>query len=98
MLTQDNPIILAIFFSKGHSIRPDLLADSDPSPPPPPPPPVRRRHHRTAMMRRRRFMYQPEDPHRRRYKLALATAFLAATAVNFVLDVAFQVRAKSCKT
>ena len=39
----------------------------------------------------KRFLIQPEDPHRRKYKLVLAVYFLFCTVLNFVLDLAFQV-------
>jgi hypothetical protein len=35
---------------------------------------------------------QPEDPHRRKYKIALSIHFLFVTILNFVLDIAFQVK------
>ena len=38
------------------------------------------------------MLIQPEDPHRRRYKLFLAVSFLIATVINFSLDLALQVR------
>jgi len=38
-----------------------------------------------------KLVVQPEDPHRRRYKCVLSTAFLLVTALNLGLDIAYQV-------
>lgn len=42
--------------------------------------------------RMHKMLIQPEDSHRRKYKLALSIHFLLVTAVNIALDVAFQAR------
>lgn len=62
------------------SIRPDLLADSEPQS-------VGFLNGKVKQM----LNYQPEDPHRRKYKIALSIHFLLVTLLNFVLDLAFQV-------
>ncbi|TRY72338.1 hypothetical protein TCAL_16154 [Tigriopus californicus] len=40
----------------------------------------------------RKLLIQPEDPHRRRYKLFLSIHFLLCTLLNFTLDLAFQIQ------
>ncbi len=49
----------------------------------------RRRQHLDS---RKVVSAQSEDPHRRRYKLALGVTFVLATIINFAMDVTFQVR------
>ncbi len=61
-------------------MRPDLVAETDPI------------GLVSANGRVCKMLVQPEDSHRRKYKLALSVIFLLATITNFSLDLAFQVR------
>ena len=92
MYALGNTFQCAFFLHAGHAnnnssaaaaTRPDLVADSEP----------------VGFMRNgkvHKLLIQPEDPHRRKYKLFLSFYFLFVTLLNLVLDIAFQVRIKTC--
>ncbi|CAB4064651.1 unnamed protein product [Lepeophtheirus salmonis] len=68
------------------SARPDLLADSEP---------VGCIAKGSKLIHR--LQIQPEDPHRRKYKLVLSMYFLFVTFFNVAIEIAFQIQSSTAK-